>query len=91
MDYTIVTDQAIANRILTLKGAGTFGKGKGGFPIVCSFTGRVFDPCNNPTDAWPIIEELWDKLTKLAVYDYNLGNEVTEWHEVTSVESYAPQ
>ena len=35
--------------------------------------GFTFDPCNNPSDAWPIIEQVWSTLMSITSYDYNVG------------------
>lgn len=32
-----------------------------------------FDPCNNPTNAWPLIEQVWEKLMSVTNYDYGVG------------------
>ncbi len=37
-----------------------------------------FDPCNNPSDAWPIIEEIWDELMR----EEFRGCGVTVWKHV---------
>lgn len=34
---------------------------------------EAFDPCNNPSDAWPIIIEIWSTLMSIVSYDYGVG------------------
>lgn len=29
---------------------------------------KPFDPCNNPNDAWPIIEMIWERLMQVDAY-----------------------
>lgn len=31
------------------------------------------DYCNNPSDAWPIVEQIWSKLMSVTSYDYGVG------------------
>ena len=31
-------------------------------------SGVEFDPCNNPSDAWPIIEMIWERLMQVDAY-----------------------
>ncbi len=48
---------------------------------VCSYGEyKVVDYCNNPSDAWPIILEIWDKLI-FAKSDPYFGAEIL-WQEV---------
>lgn len=42
-----------------------------------------FDYCNNPADAWPIIESIWCKLIGVGGYDFGVGlgeTETTAWN-----------
>ena len=47
-----------------------------------------FDPCNNPADAWPIIEEIWSTLMQVCLYDFNVGlgaSECSRWEGLTHI------
>jgi hypothetical protein len=37
-----------------------------------------YNPCQNPSDTWPIIEKCWDELTNVACL--STGN--LEWHQL---------
>jgi hypothetical protein len=41
-------------------------------------TEGAFDPCNNPADAWPIINEIWSTLMSITFYDYKIGLGVSQ-------------
>lgn len=41
------------------------------------------DYCNNPSDAWPIVEQVWEKLMSVTNYDYGVGvgeSKTTIWN-----------
>jgi hypothetical protein len=56
MDYENMSDFEINKLVAEAIGCTIHGKRQGN-PIIDSFTGRAFDPCNNVNDAWPIITE----------------------------------
>lgn len=67
MDYSKLSDDEIASKVLIAQGYKLI-DGTDEYSIYISESGRkdtgpkasknfVFDPCNNPTDAWPIILE----------------------------------
>lgn len=66
MDYSKLSDDEIASKVLIAQGYKLIDDGYG-YSIYISKSGRkdvgpkvskkfVFDPCNNAADAWPIIE-----------------------------------
>ena len=36
-----------------------------------------YDPCNNPSDTWPIIEKVWDELLEVGLDSNN--DEIANW------------
>jgi len=70
------TNEAVA-QALGMITDGTCGESEQGVP--CGLTGagdlECRDYCNNPSDAWPIIESIWDDLMSTDV------NHNTEWDQ----------
>lgn len=52
-DYASMSDQQINREVQKLTGIGCMSGA--GVLIVADGRWRMFDPCNNPADAWPII------------------------------------
>ena len=52
-DYASMSDQQINREVQKLTGIGCMSGA--GVLIVSDGRWRMFDPCNNPADAWPII------------------------------------
>lgn len=80
MDYSKLSDDEIASRVLIAQGYKLIDDGYG-YSIYISESGRkdigpkaskkfVFDPCNNPADAWPIIVA-----NRIAVEPSGIGEE----------------
>jgi hypothetical protein len=38
---------------------------------------KEYDPCNNPSDTWPIIEKVWSKLNS-----FGKSSSMTQWERI---------
>jgi len=43
---------------------------------------RDYDPCNNPEDAWPIIEKCWDDLNRFVPNGITM---VSKWRNIIEI------
>ncbi|NDO80153.1 hypothetical protein CJP72_04995 [Citrobacter sp. NCU1] len=57
MDYSTMSDGEISVEVAKASGIKEFGIHDGAALLIKDAVWTKFDPCNNPADAWPIIEE----------------------------------
>lgn len=71
-DYASMSDREINRDVQKLTGMGCMSGA--GVLIVADGRWRMFDPCNNPADAWPIITE-----NKISIYAMSETDAREKW------------